>query len=484
MQIARTLGRLGLIAATSWASWASAGEPDSAAKVDGAAIVRGAGRVRPAGSQVWRDTSTGDVFTAGITVQASEEQPLEMTLPDGVTIALDPGAVIQWGSATKLPSETNRFTRGYHLLLEDGELEVRMPVGPKGAHAFLVSTRAGTLTDWRGQLHIMVRGDTTAAAIYEGALVVGSNGQGFAVYDGAGILIRKGVNPDKTRGIPAVPGWNGGRIPLALVTGQGSANLDFAWAPVPGAASYRVEIATDPAMVRTVARASTSELHFAANEPGTDARYWAHVRAVGAEGIVGEWSAPRPLRMVHYAIPDGAFVASDGAIVLPEGESVHLEDADGLQVAFEGGASMSGVPAVPLYWASVTGPLRLQDDAVTRIVHLRDPALNADGRLILARRQLKAIVDLEPKRAHWPPDSIDGRVVLRDPSGRIDTSQVEVMIEAELNLRPLGIEWQRRGDTWTARIPPHLIGGASVLRVRVLDDQGSEIGAGLVEVDR
>jgi hypothetical protein len=484
MRIARTLSRLALITATFWTSLTSAGQPGSVFRIDGAAIVRGVGHARPSGSRTWQDTSTGDILSAGFTVQASDEQPLEMTLPDGVTIALDPGAVVQWGSATRLPSETNHYTRGYHLLLEDGELEVRMPPAPKGQHAFLVETRAGTLTDWRGQLHIMVRGNTTAAAIYEGALVVGSNGQGFAVYDGAGILIRKGVNPDKTRGIPATPGWDTSRNPLALVTGQNGATLDFAWTPVADAACYRVEIATDPTMVRTVMRTSTSEAHFTATELTKGSRYWARVRAVGAEGIVGEWSAPRPLRVVHYEIPDGAFVASDGAIVLADGGAVSLPDADGLQVAYETGSGQAGRFAIPLYWASVTGSLRLRDGAAMRVAHLRDPALNAETRLLLARRELTAAVDLEPKNVHWPPDSIDARVVLRDPSGRIDTSQAQVTIETQLNLSPFAIQWQRHGDTWAGRIAPHLIGGASVLRVRVVDDQGVEIGAGFVDIDR
>jgi hypothetical protein len=466
-------------------SHAAAEPPTPSVKIDGAAIVRGAGKVKPIGSATWRETSTGDILTAGLRVQASDEQPLEMTLPDGVTISLDPGAVIQWGHATKLPSETNHYTRGYHLLLEDGELEVRMPPGPKGEHAFLVETRAGTLTDWRGQLHIMVRGDTTAAAIYQGALVVGSNGWGFPVYDGAGIVIRKGIDPDKkTRRIPASPTWDDGHDGLALVAGQSGSALDFVWRPVSGAASYRVEVASEPTMVRTVLRGSTKEPHFAAAEPASGGRYWVRVRAVGPEGIVGEWSPTRPLRIVHYQVPDGAFIASDGAIVLPEGASVGLSDPAGLEVAYEGVRGFAVPEAIPLYWMSVTGPLRLREDTEMRIVHLRDTALSAEARLVLARRELTADVDLEPKNARWPPDPIGVSIVLRDPSGRIDPSQASVNLEAMLNITPLSVDWQRRGGTWTGRIAPQLIGGPSVIRVRVTDDRGTEIGGGFVEVER
>jgi hypothetical protein len=468
-------------------SHASAQVQAPAPRVDGAAIVRGSGSARASGSSTWRDTSTGDILTAGLTVRASDEAPLEMTLPDGVTIALDPGALVQWGYATKLPSEANHFTRGYHLLLEDGELEVRMPPGPKGEHAFLVSTRAGTLTDWRGQLHIMVHGDTTAAAIYQGALVVGSNGWGFPVYDGAGIVIRRGVDPDKTRGIPAAPAWDTDHDghALTLVAGLGGAPLDFSWRPVAGAVSYRVEIATDPSMVRTVVRRSTNEAHFSAAEPVAGGRYFARVRAVRAEGIVSEWSTVRPLRFVHYQVPDGAFVAADGVIVLPEGGGIALSDGDGLEVAYEGMTSFAPTTTpVALYWGSLTGPLRLRDDSPMRIVHLRDTALNSEVRLLLARRELKADVNIEPKNARWPPDPLGVSVVLRDPSGRIDTTQAPVTLEAMLNLTPLAVDWQRSGGTWRGRIAPHAIGGPSVVRVRVVDERGSEIGGGFVEVER
>ena len=128
----------------------------NAPKTDGAAIVRGAGETKPDGAKDWHQASTGDVVTAGITVRAASDQPLELLLPDAVTITLEPGATARWMSASKLPTETNGWTRGYHLVLIDGELEVRMPPGPKGTHAFLVQTRHGTLTDWRGQLHVLV----------------------------------------------------------------------------------------------------------------------------------------------------------------------------------------------------------------------------------------------------------------------------------------------------------------------------------------
>jgi hypothetical protein len=449
---------------------------------EGAAIVRGSARVRTNASPDWRDAAVGEVLTAGLNVQATAEHPLEMTLPDGVTITLEPGSLAYLMPAAKLPSETNRWTRGYHVVLQDGELEVRMPPGPKGAHAFLVSTKAGTLTDWRGQLHVMVHRETTSAGIYEGALVVGSNGQGFPVYDGAGILMRKGIDPDKTRGIPAAPEWERSTS-LALVPEEARATLEMNWATVAGAASYRIEIATDAGMDDAVLRVATSDAHYSPPEPSPGKRYWARVRAVGAEGIVGEWSKPRPVRVLRYKLPEHAFVARDGAVVLPDGASLELSEHDGIEAAYESASRLPRSVELPLYWTGLHGPIRLTADEPVRMVHLRDTELGGETRLLVARRQLRADVELTPKNARWPLDTIEARVVLEDPSGRIDVANEPVTVEAMLDLTPLPVAWQRRGNTWMGRIPPRPTTRPCVVRVVVKDDRGAEIGRGFVEIE-
>src|SRR5579883_378096 len=97
------------------------------AKPDGASIVRGAGKVKADGARDWRAAAAGDVLTSGMNVQAADDQPLELSTPDGVSITLEPGAEGRWLAAGRLPSETNTWTHGFHLVLREGELEVGMP---------------------------------------------------------------------------------------------------------------------------------------------------------------------------------------------------------------------------------------------------------------------------------------------------------------------------------------------------------------------
>lgn len=473
--------RIGIVLVVAAAASALAGADARAGSVpaEGATVVRGAGRVKLDADREWRNTSTADVLAVGVTIQAASDQPLEMTLPDGVTLTLEPASVARWMPGGKLPSETNRWTHGHHLWLEEGELEVHMPLAEKGAHAFLVSTKAGTLTDWRGQLHVRVHGDTTSAAIYQGALVVGSNGQGFPVYDGAGILMRRGVNPDKTLGIPATPQWSGDTGGFCVTSGDSP--VDLSWGSVPNAAEYRIEVALEPAMTRITQRATTQETHFATRLGSPTS--WVHVRAVGAEGIVGAWSAPRAQRVLRYKLPADAFVAHDGVIVLPKGARLTLDDTDGIDVASESVNGLDPNFSAPLHWGRLSSGLRLPEDTSMRIVHLRDPRLGAETRIILARRELHADVELAPMDARWPKDPIDARVDVRDPSGRIDVASEAVTVETTLDLTPLGVNWQRVGNTWRGRIAPRPIGDPSVVRVVVRDARGSEIGRGFVELE-
>lgn len=418
-------------------------------------------------------------------VTAPTDQTLLVTLPDGVAVTLEPGTKGRWLPKTKLPSETNGWAAGYHLVLEEGEADVRMPDGPKGSHAFLVQTRAGQLTDWRGKLHVAVHDDTTTAAIYEGALVVGSNGQGFPVYDGAGILMRKGINPDKSRAIPAMPQWDAARgAPSFLLEPAGArGNLGVAWKPVAGAASYRVTIARDPAMNQIIDVASTTDTTYAVVERGSAGGggaggFWTQVRAVGPEGIVGEPPSPRPLRVVHFALPDGAVMGRDGSVVLPSNVGVPLDDTQGLELAY---GSPSPRITVPLFWSPLSGPLRLPRDSDVRVMHVRDPALGQEAALVLARRALRVDVEMTPRDPH-PGDVIDVRGVAWDPTGRLDPTREQVTLEAKLDLDPLPVAWRQTGSSWTARIPSPSTYRPTVIRVVARDAFGAEIGRGFVEI--
>jgi len=418
------------------------------------------------------------------TVRSPDLQPLEMTLPDGVELTLEPASVATWMPPGRIATETHVFVHGYHLVLREGEIEVRMPAGEKGRHAFLLSTWAGTLTDWRGKAHVTVHGGKTSAAIYEGALVVGSNGHGFAVYDGAGVVMHKGFDPDKSRPIPSMPIWDrrDGGASLAMSAGKPS-TARLAWMAVAGAASYRVVIARDPELRNLVLRSETAENHYVVSDIPAGSSYYACVRAVGPEGIAGEWSSPRRLRSVLYKLPEGATVGPDGVFVLPDGAAMTLADTSDLQMAFES-PDETGVPSQgeePLYWTAAIPSLEPARGRSTRIVHLRDAESGLETSFALARRTLRADIALSPISAH-AGDPVDVRAVVWDPSGRVDPAGVPVRLVATLGLEPVPTTWTRMGTTFTSRIFSIASNEPSVVRVVATDAQGAEIGRGVLEL--
>ncbi|MGD0527030.1 MAG: hypothetical protein ABSE49_17935 [Polyangiaceae bacterium] len=437
----------------------------------------------PAAAPAAPPAPTGDI-------QVPFDQTMTTVLPDGVVVTFEAGTTGRWAAAGKLSSETAKWTRGFHLELTDGEVDITMPSAASGEHAFLVTSKGGTLTDWRGRMHVAARADTTAVVVYDGAVVVGSNKQSFRAGDGTAVVLHKDGGADKSQAFPAVPTWEGGGSgpPSFAVVPEGApATLGLAWAPAAGAKSYRVQVATDPGMTQIVRRAAVGDPSFSLAAPTAGVHFWAQVRAVGAEGLIGAWSAPRALRAVHFRLPSGGFVARDGVVVLPDGATLPLADAEGLEVAYEN--VRPGTPPVApiLYWAKLGGPLRPADDAPLRVAHLRDPALGVETRVTIAHRQLRADVELLPKQAH-ARDPIDVRAVVSDPSGRVDVSAENVTLQAMADLDPVAVAWQHttvdgRG-VWTGRIAPRRDTGPSVVRVVVKDGLGQEIGRGFLEMVR
>jgi hypothetical protein len=102
---------------------------------------------------------------------------------------------------------------------------------------------------------------------------------------------------------------------------------------------------------------------------------------------------------------------------------------------------------------------------------------------MLGRRELRANVDLCPKRARWPEDPVSIRVQLVDPSGRIDPATESLTFETTVNLDAVRVEWHRLGAVWWARLPPQPVLGPSVVRVTARDSRGLPIGEGHLEVD-
>jgi hypothetical protein len=164
--------------------------------------------------------------------------------------------------------------------------------------------------------------------------------------------------------------------------------------------------------------------------------------------------------------------------VLAPNTSVHLTDADGMEMAY---STTAGPSPVPLYWSPLSSTLRLPEDASFRVIHMRDPALGQETSVMLARRSLRVDVDVTPRNP--PPGApLDIRAVAWDPTKRLDPASEKVTMEATLDLRPINVPWTQQGAVWSAHLTPPPVIKPSVIRIVARDVYGTEIGRGFVEI--
>ena len=125
--------------------------------------------------------------------------------------------------------------------------------------------------------------------------------------------------------------------------------------------------------------------------------------------------------------------------------------------------------------------LHAPDETSMRVVHLRDSASGDESQLVLARREIRASVELSPRSAR-PGDPVNARVLVWDPTGRIDPAVENLTVEALFDLDRVAVPWQRSGNVWTARFGTRHTAVPTVVRVVVRDSLGIEIGRGVLEL--
>jgi hypothetical protein len=253
-----------------------------------------------------------------------------------------------------------------------------------------------------------------------------------------------------------------------------------AWGDVPGAASYRLEIAHDATMSGPLTVTSTTTPQFQ-SDPLASGAYAMRVRAVSADGILGQPSPPKVLRVVRLTLPKGATVAADGTVVLSATSALNLDDPRDIEIAT---VVNHGAPDDVLFWTPASSDLSL-GPAVRREIRVRHAPTHVETTVLLVRRDLRAHVSFAPKPASWPKDAITITVKLEDPTGYVDPTKENIQVDTKIDITTVDLKWAHAGDTWTAHLPPVTTGavGPWVVRVDVLDASGADIGASILDVD-
>ncbi len=449
---------------------------------DATPVVRGGAFVRATEGDDFAPASDGAAVAAGNAVRSSPTRSARLDIADGVSVRLAPGTSLIVRSSSWLPAEHPGATpvRALQVSLMSGEIDVDVhdPKGGVGVTVLLPAGRSVAL--WRGSANVSLDGERAAVALYEGMAIAGSASRWQPLTAGKGVILTPKSDPT-TRPIPARPESSkdaSTATSFVLVRGGGGGVVGAAWAPAQGAGTYRFELAHDATMTSDVTVTSGSTPTYR-SEPLVAGSYALRVRAISPDGIIGPPSQSATLRVARITLPKGAFAAPDGNVVLPAAGSLLLDDPRDIEVATVVRHDMADDV---LFWTPASTQIPLGSGA-RREIRVRHSPSHTETSFVLVRRTLNAQVWFTPKQARWPANPIDIFVKVSDESGYVDPTREAIDIDTRLDIDRVPLNWQHKGDTWTARLEPQHSVGPWVIRVDVKDSAGSPIGASLLDVD-
>lgn len=393
-------------------------------------------------------------------------------LPGGAVLHLAPGAQIEMGRTLKLqlgpPGSAQTVTRVVKLV--SGRVDIDIPKSKVPSTAILLQAphKVSAVAKGGHSIAIVAANSVTFAAV-DGEMLAASGNDWKALPSG---LVRGFVGRDPTpqeHHVPGIPSLSLAHPLLLALEGQSpSTRADMT--AVKDAERYQLSIwrAGDKGneLVRHVEAQGTST-NVSGLLPG---QYQLTARAVDSTGIFGPDSPATALRVVGAQLPDGARYES-GAILLGQHGRVKLLGASGLEASY--GASTHFVPA-----PDSVGLSRGEGT----VVRLREPGTVGEVQLGLEPRTLRADVEISPKHAHWPEDTIEVTVHLFDARGRAIAKSVVVKPTVLVNVQPVDVTWTRTNNAMHTSIPKPTERGPWVVRVEIADEFGDPAGRDFMEI--
>ncbi|HMJ13477.1 MAG TPA: hypothetical protein VK524_18790 [Polyangiaceae bacterium] len=399
----------------------------------------------------------------GLAPKRGESAEQLRVLPGGVRLRLKPGSVIQVQQPTRLPLYPGRpDTPAQVVQLVSGRM--RVAVSPTSGVAVLIRAP-------RRVSAIVKSGEGTVLASSESVTVAAVDSDMLAALGDKWHPLPRGFAQSaddrdamaKPRSIlPAPPLAQVNALALAMA---GTGSHELRWAAVPGATAYRVRISSSSSAPRDMAT-SEAQATFHELSPG---RYDLMVFATDAYGLEGPGARSR-LDVLGLELPEGARRVGD-AIELGPGHRLRFSDPAGLELSYGDAAPFVAAPNN----VGVVG-------GAATLVRVRKLGEKGEVAFRLLPRDVRADVVLGPAMARWPRDSIKIRVSLHDARGRRIAAPAKLQPEVRVNIDPVHVEWQRRGDVLEGTLAPRVERGPWVVRVQVKDEFGDVIGWASLEV--
>jgi hypothetical protein len=387
-------------------------------------------------------------------------------LPGGIEVQLEPGAELRvLPNVQYLRLGPEGHTRVSTLVLRAGKLVARVTPPAKGRSGLLVATSDhGQLMLTSGEAIVSHDADLHLATL-GGQTLRSKKGRWEPVPTG---ILRTYREDERSTDAPLLSAPRvAARQQMVMAPGRAGSLVGLRWEAVKDARSYEVELRLATGETRRQVEVKPL-LSKALTVPA--GRHELRVRALGAEGLPGQWSAPVPVRGISVSLPPGGLVQADGSVALGEGQLITFEGAEDLVLSYRG--TPKAVPA--------THPVGLFEGRRT-VITLRAPGSLDFALLALEPRRVRAFVNVGPKNATWPKDPVLVSLRLDDGFGRTPEG-VEAIPTVTLDGEPIELEWHDTAHGRSASVPPRKECSRCVLRVEVHDQNGVPLGRDFVEI--
>ncbi|MGO8992439.1 MAG: hypothetical protein ACLQVI_03865 [Polyangiaceae bacterium] len=437
--------------------------------------------VRADGADDFAPTKGGTSLAPSSSVRTAPGVASVMKIAEGVSVRIAPSTTFTLRSTSWLPAEHPGASavKAFQIQMTEGELDLEAHDPSNGLGLLVMLPGGRSVALWRGSGNVAIHGDDVAVALYDGMAIAGSASKWRPLLPHTGVTLTPktvlGTHP-----APAAPSWlaaAGTPPPFAIVHGDERAVVGASWQPVPGAASYRVEVAPNQGMSGplTVSKTDSPTMKTDAVGPGS---YYVRVRALSTEGLAGPPSDVMALRVARLTVPALAVSGPGGAVVLSENQAITLDDPRDIEVATGSDFDPNAEPR----WIPASTELKLGGQP-KRTLLIRHATSHVQTKILLVRRDLHAHITFNPPHPRWPDTPVDIVVKVEDPSGYLDPSRETLVFNVTVDLDKPSVSWNHNGDTWTARVMPGAPPGPWVVRVNVQDRTGAPVGAALLDVD-
>ena len=415
-----------------------------------------------------KPTVVSGTATSAAGVLTASAAGADIELPSRAHLRLSPNAVLRvFPVPQALQLATGPKTTTWSFALQSGRVDIEQPRSGRSAVLASIGKLSAVVTSG----HVAVLADHDEATVVniesEARTLLSEHWQ--ALQSGFFATLNRD-NPSATpkQALPSPTLNDGQRMwvsPSEAVSMRG-----FRWTPVPGAERYELRLRrlSDGKVVDL--RSTTQNGWSDPLTPVEPGKYALNLRSVDDRGVEGSWSADAELRVIGVVIPPGGF-SSDQAIFLGMGQHVQFTNTSGLEMTYLGAGR---------YFPAANGASLYRNS--TTVIGFRIPGVLDTAVARLEPRGIYADVQIGPKRALWPRDSISIDIQLKSRTLAEVPAFVHAVPTVTVGLDPVEVTFEQTGNTLHAVVPPSTKPGPWVLRVDVADQYGVPLGHDFLEV--